>query len=224
MEIYFDKINIKNEFGLYVANSKGLFDLPKIKTPPQVNWQHIPGVQERDDIRVYDVRKIELQMFFLGGGPEMFQNTITQFAMLLDKPGLRLMTIDTENLLFPGSGGDEKIPLVWMIRRDGNVAINKTFNLEKMVGTFNMSLIEPSPQKIVYWVSYQSQVTITIDTEFPVDIYWNDEGKNVSYNVKSGVTKKNYFQMDSSYFVIVGRLDKIRSLNVQGAILVWDRL
>lgn len=138
-------------FGIYISESKGLFDKPKPKPRRSYDWAEYHGkVVDLSPIK-YDERKIELKGWIEG---ENWQQMVARFNLFMsefEKEGLARLIIDY---------GKE---LVYDVYLDAHTELEKTFREGSIVGIFTLKLSEPYPLKRVYkFVNYNNDDEFTM--------------------------------------------------------------
>ena len=168
VEYYINGKNFK-EFGVEVSNSPDILDTLKRKDPLEIDWPDYHGkVIDLHDPR-YEAREITLECFITASNNMNFVMWWRRFMQEFQfKSGtLRLSCVYSSAAQ----------PLVWDIYIDEKSSLDKTWNKELMVGTFEIHLIEPSPvKKVLRHISQEanSYATFRITTNGKVSVSWGD--------------------------------------------------
>ncbi len=218
MEIayYLDGVDLKS-YGVYVSASSGLISRPKIKEPVKQSWKTHHGEVIDLSKRYYESRKIVLECFIKASNKEDFLSKMNTFLQVLDIAGTRRLMVVV----------DATKPLVYEVYISDQIDPKKQWSDSKMVGTFNIEMIEPSPIKKVIKHIRAAEATktlsITISTPKVVDIYWGDG--TVTYDVlgTSQVVTHDYSTNGTYYAIVAGCIDEITSLTTTGTVL-WNKL
>ncbi|MCU7570482.1 galactose-binding protein [Riemerella anatipestifer] len=149
------------DFGVFISESKGLLDKPKLKSRRSYDWAEYHGKAVDLDKPKYDEREIELKGWVEG---ETWSQMKTNFDTLLsefDKEGLQRLVIE-----YLGNA------LVFDVYLSDGVELEKSFKEGKMVGLFTLKMKDPNPIKRVFKLigndlqlsfNAQSWVDINID-------------------------------------------------------------
>lgn len=214
---YIDGVDLK-DFGVFVSGSKGILNRPKLKTPASVSWDNYHGTAVDLQHKYYENREITLQCFIKANGKNEFIQKVAEFEAIFDKKGTNRLVIDVHPIK----------PLIYETYCADTIDIEKTWNDELMVGTFNLKLIEPEPVKRVLkhmrTNATNAVCSITMNTANKyVNIYWGDG--SVDYDVcLNNETITHEYAANGDYFtVITGDIDRITNFQTN-AIVVWNKL
>lgn len=219
LEYILDGVNLK-DFGIRVSASTGVLDLPKLKSPTEVDWPDYHGkVLDLTDKR-YSEREITLSCWCKATGKSDFAERIYNLCDHFRKDG----TIRLEITINPLK------PLVYEVYNEDGVAVSKKWHDEQMIGTFTLKLQEPDPVKRVmrhqYAGSSTKEVSVAFKSDKMVNIYWGDG--TVEQDVYGDHTGENAithsYETTGVYYVIVaGVIEEITDFNTNG-IVIWSRL
>ncbi|MDD1539396.1 galactose-binding protein [Riemerella anatipestifer] len=152
------------DFGVFISESKGLLDKPKLKSKRSYDWAEYHGKAVDLDKPKYDEREIELKGWVEGETwPQMKTNFDTLLSEL-DKEGLQRLVIE-----YLGNA------LVFDVYLSGGVELEKSFKEGKMVGVFTLKMKDPNPIKKVFKL-IGSDLQLSFNAQSWVDI--NIDGIN----------------------------------------------
>lgn len=214
---YLDGIDFK-DYGVFVAKSKGLTSRPKMKTTFKESWNSYHGSIIDLKHKYVEERTITLDCFIkTTQGKAGFVRAMHDFLAAFDKKGTHRLMVD----LHPTH------PLVFEVYLDNAIDPDKVWNDDIMVGTFQLTLKEPSPVKMVLKHIRSSAatktVTVTITTNKRVTIFWGD-GTSVEDVSGADVTITHDYEADGDYFVVIaGVIEEVESVETN-AIVVWPKI
>lgn len=217
IEYSIDGVNIKEVYGVCVADSKGVISKPKLKAPTSVSWDNYHGEVVDLYHKFYEAREITLSCFCKADSKNDFITKIMQFEQLFDKRGTQRLMISVHPIK----------PLVYEVYCKEAIEVTKTWNDRLMVGTFDLKLTEPEPVKRVLKHIRVSDATnecqITLTSEKYVNIYWGDGESTLDvYGINTMV--KHIYKDNGDFFIIVsGCVDEITEFETN-AIVVWNKL
>ena len=202
---------------IYVSESNGLLDRPKMKSPTSIDWDDYHGkIIDLTNKRVEE-REITLNCFMKANGKLDFVTKLNDFLEVFSKDGTQRLVVD----IHPTK------PLVYEVYNENGVAISKRWNDDVMVGTFTLKLKEPDPVKRV--VRHQRisdatrTLTITLTSTKAVTIHWGD-GTTSEDVYGENVTVTHTYTNNGVYYAIVsGVIEKIENFTTNG-IVVWNKL
>ena len=211
-----DGVDLK-DYGVFVSDSEGLIDRPKMKKARKESWNNYHGVMVDLQHKFVEERKITLSCFVkTENGKGEFVSGVNKFLQIFDKKGTHRLMVD----IHPTK------PLVYEVYMDDEVKVKKTWNDGLMVGTFKLTLMEPSPVKRVlkYMALPGSQdpATIKITTNKMVDVYWGD-GKVDPDVVGIKELSHTYEKAGDYYIIVAGCVDEITSFETN-SIVVWQKI
>lgn len=209
-----------DSLGVKVSGSKGLLDGLKLKDPVKVTWPDTHG--EVVDLAAprYESREIQLECFITAATPTAFILAAQAFVAAFQKAGLQRLMIDVND------GEATRKPLVYEVYLAEEVDFSKKWRASKMTGTFTLKLREPEPVKRVYKFVASAgdmQVTMTITSAEPVNVYWGDGTSRMDVVTGTGQISRTYTTEGTFYIVITGVIENITNV-VTTATLVWSRL
>lgn len=211
-----DGVDLK-EYGVYVSDSKGVVNRPKLKEMAKVSWDNYHGESVDLQHKFYEPREITLSCFIKANSKNDFITQVSKFQQLFDVNGTQRLVIDVHPIK----------PLIYEVYCQDEINVSKKWNDELMVGTFDLKLIEPEPVKrILKHIRVGDSTktcTITMTTTKMVNIYWGDG--TVDYDVSgTAITLSHVYETNGDYFpVITGCIDEITDFTTN-AIVVWNKL
>ncbi|MFX1616304.1 galactose-binding protein [Riemerella anatipestifer] len=152
------------DFGVFISESKGLLDKPKLKSRRSYDWAEYHGKAVDLAKPKYDEREIELKGWVEG---ETWSQMKTNFDTLLsefDKEGLQRLVIE-----YLGNA------LVFDVYLSGGVELEKSFKEGKMVGVFTLKMKDPNPIKKVFKL-ISSDLQLSFNAQSWIDV--NIDGVN----------------------------------------------
>ena len=211
-----DGIDLK-DYGVYVSGSDGLLDRPKMKTPMSLSWDNYHGEVVDLNHKFYESREISLTCFIKATGKGDFATKLNNFLRIFDKKGTHRLMVD----IHPTK------PLVYEIYSESAISIKKTWNDALMIGTFTLTLKEPSPVKRVLKHIRIGDATktcsITITTTKLVDIYWGDGSVSTDIYGTANTISHDFADNGEYYIIVAGCIDEIETFSTN-AIVVWNIL
>ena len=211
-----DGIDFK-EYGVYVSDSDGVLNRPKLKALANVSWDNYHGEDVDLNHKYYEPREITLSCFIKAETKNDFIAKMSRFEQVFDKKGLQRLVIDVHPIK----------PLVYEVYCKDEISVSKKWSDDLMVGTFKVKLIEPAPVKRLLKHICVSEDTkscrVQMNTHKYVNIYWGDG--SVSEDVSgSDVNISHTYAQSGEYFpLITGCIDEIEDFNTN-AIIVWNKL
>lgn len=217
IEYTIDGVNIKDAYGVCVADSKGVISKPKLKTPASVSWDNYHGEVVDLYHKFYEAREITLSCFIKAESKNDFITRVVQFEQLFDKQGTQRLMISVHPIK----------PLVYEVYCKNEISVTKTWNDRLMVGTFDLKLTEPEPVKRVLKhirVSDETkECTVTLTSNKYVNIYWGDGESDLDV-CGTNKTVKHTFKDNGDFFIVItGCIDEITDFSTN-AIVVWNKL
>lgn len=213
---FIDGVDLK-EYGVYVSGSDGLLDRPKMKTPMSLSYDNYHGEMVDLSHKFYESREISLSCFIKATGKNDFAMKLNNFLRIFDKKGTHRLTVD----IHPTK------PLVYEVYSESAISVKKMWNDALMVGTFTLTLKEPSPVKRVLKHIRSSEATktctITMTTTKMVDVYWGDGSVTADVSGAATAITHNYASDGEYNIVIAGCIDEISAFSTN-AIIVWTIL
>ena len=209
-------IDFKN-WDIYVSESIGLLDRPKMKTSFSVDWPDYHGTIVDLENKILQPREITLNCFMKAKGMLDFVTKLNDFLDVFSRPGTQRLRLD----IHPTK------PLLYEVYNEEGVAINKRWNDDLMVGTFTLKLKEPDPVKRI--VQHQrvgvdtKELTISLTSRKAVTVFWGDATKTEDV-YGTDVTISHEYTTDGVYYAIIaGVIEEIESFTTNG-IIVWNKL
>jgi len=211
-----DGVDLK-EYGIYVSDSDGVVDRPKLKEMAKVSWDNYHGEAVDLQHKFYEQREITLSCFIKANSKNDFIMKLSRFEQLFDEQGTQRLMIDVHPTK----------PLLYEVYCKDEISVAKKWSDELMVGTFKLKLFEPEPVKrILKHIRVGDSTktcTITMTTTKMVNIYWGDG--TVDYDVSgTAITLSHVYETNGDYFpLITGCIDEITDFTTN-AIVVWNKL
>jgi hypothetical protein len=211
-----DGVDFK-EYGVYVSDSDGVVNRPKLKNMASVSWDDYHGESVDLQHKFYEPREITLSCFIKANSKSDFIAKVSIFEHLFDNPGTNRLVIDVHPIK----------PLIYEVYCKDEITLFKRWSDEWMVGTFKLKLIEPEPVKRILKQVRVSEATntctITLTTQKLVNIYWGDGW--VDFDISGeNLTVSHHYAQNGDYFpVITGCIDEISTFTTN-AIIVWNKL
>lgn len=208
------------DFGVFVSDSDGVVDRPKMKKPRTDSWDDYHGDVVDMTHKYVESRTITLSCFIKANDRADFMDKLFRFEQLFDAAGLHRLMIDV------GSK-----PLVYEVYNSGGIAVTKKWNDGLMVGTFKIKLVEPEPVKRVlkHYVTDNAGsnvCTIVMKATKYLNVYWGDGTADIDVCGDSSEAKTithTYSAVGEYYPVITGCIDEIESFTTS-SIIVWNKL
>ena len=211
-----DGIDFK-EYGVYVSESEGVVNRPKLKNPASASWDNYHGESVDLQHKFYEPREITLSCFIKANSKTDFITKMFTFAQQFDRKGTNRLVIDVHPVK----------PLIYEVYCKDEIAVSKKWNDDLMVGTFKLKLIEPEPVKRILKHTRVSEATktctITLTTQKLVNIYWGDGLIDYDISGENLTITHNYAQSGDYFPVITGCVDEISAFTTN-AIIVWNKL
>lgn len=205
------------EYGVFVSDSDGILNRPKLKQLASVSWDNYHGEDVDLNHKYYEAREITLSCFIKVQTKNDFIVQMSRFEQQFDKRGLHRLVIDVHPIK----------PLIYEVYCKDEISVSKKWNDELMVGTFKLKLIEPQPVKRVLKHIRISEATktcsINISTHKLVNIFWGDGSVDEDIS-GSNIAVSHKYKENGEYFpVITGCIDEIEAFQTN-AIIVWNKL
>ena len=202
--------------GVYVSGSSGIVDSPKRKPVPETKWDDYHGASVDLSHKLYDQRKITLNCFIIADSKDDFVVKLLKFRHIFDKPGYHRLMIEAV------SGK----PLIYEVYSQDEIAVSKKWSESQMVGTFDLRLTEPQPEKKVLAFGATAEAkTCTIKMNSPkmIDVFWGDG--EVAYDVSGqSIDLSHTYKANGDYYIaVVGCIDEIVSIETN-AKTIWNKL
>jgi hypothetical protein len=211
-----DGVNFK-AYGVYVSDSEGVVNRPKLKNMATVSWDNYHGESVDLQHKFYEPREITLSCFIKANSKNEFINKASTFEQLFDNPGTNRLVIDVHPVK----------PLIYEVYCKDEITLAKKWNDELMVGTFKLKLVEPEPVKRILKHMRISEATktctITLTTQKLVTVYWGDGLVDFDISGVNLTLSHNYAKGGEYFPVITGCIDEITAFKTN-AIIVWNKL
>lgn len=187
VEYYINGKNFK-DFGVEVAKSDGLVSGLRRKDPLRLDYPDYHGEVLSLSRPRYEAREISLECFIVANSNVSFVMMMNRFIDEFHfKDGVQRMEVVY---------GDSARPLVYDVYMNESIDVDKTWNQKIMVGTFTLTLVEPSPVKRILRHVCQSAgySTFQITTNKKIDVSWGDGDTHCEYSTNG----TNWEQRDKS--------------------------
>ncbi len=214
-----DGVDFK-DFGVYVSDSDGVVDRPKMKSPRSDSWDNYHGEVVDMTHNYVEPRTITLSCFIKANNRLDFMDKMFQFEQAFATSGFHRLMIEV---------GAK--PLVYNVYCPDAITVSKKWNDGLMVGTFKLKLTEPEPVKRVLKhyvsdISGSNVCTIVVKSAKYLNIYWGDG--SVDYDVcgdsaNAKTITHTYSATGEYYPVITGCIDEITSFTTS-SIIIWNKL
>jgi len=209
-------VDFKN-WGIYVSDSNGLLDRPKMKAPLTIDWDNYHGEVVDLTSKRFESREITLSCFMKATGKIDFVTKLNSFLDVFAADGTQRLMVD----IHPTK------PLVYEIYNEDGIAISKRWNDDLMVGTFTLKLKEPDPVKRVVRHQRISDTTktlsITVTSSKALTIHWGDGTKTEDVYGTAVTVTHEYAGEGIYYAVVAGVIEDITDFTTNG-IIVWNKL
>lgn len=164
-------INGKNfkDYGVSISQSDGLFYILKIKNLEKYDWKEYHGHSINLDVKKTEARTISLKGFIIGDDWKDMRDKFYSLFSELDKKGTQRYMIEPFGMT----------PLYYEVYRENEINLTKTFKDGKMVGIFDLQLIEPNPKKRILKIN-TDEVNLKIIGETVAEIFWGNGTKTLT--------------------------------------------
>lgn len=211
-----DGVDFK-EYGVYVSDSDGILNRPKLKPLASISWDNYHGEDVDLNHKYYEAREITLSCFIKARDKMDFLTKVTAFEQLFDSRGLHRLVIDVHPTK----------PLIYEVYCKDEIGLSKKWNDGLMVGTFKLKLVEPQPVKRVLKhirvLDNTKTCSITLSTHKFVNIFWGDGTVDEDVSGQNITVSHDYAESGEYYPVITGCIDEIEAFRTN-AIVVWNKL
>ncbi|MBQ0159897.1 MAG: phage tail family protein [Bacteroidales bacterium] len=232
-----DGVNF-SDYSVYVSGSDGLIDGLQAKERVGVDYPDYHGtVVDLSNTR-FESREIKLDCFIEAKDNFEFVEKVRRFLAVFQRDGFHRLSV-----IYASSAK----PLVYDVYLQDSVEIDKTWNQKTMVGTFSITLIEPSPVKVVLRHVGYGYGMFRVTSRKMFDVTWDDvnegceistDGVNWSHRNTScdlsgtGLFVRHFYQEGSHDIIIHGVVEDMTDLqtsfgiddNEKNDIVVWSRL
>jgi hypothetical protein len=210
-----DGIDFK-DFGVYVSDSEGVVNRPKLKQQEAQSWDDYHGTTIDLEHKFYEPREITLSCFIRANDRYDFANKLLIFEEIFNRKGTQRLTINA----LPAK------PLIYEIYCKDEITVSKKWNNSLMVGTFKLKLIESEPVKRllkhIYSNENQKASIVVVSSEKLFNIYWGDGKADFDLHGTEKTMIHDYEQQGEYYPLITGDIDKI-TLFVTNDIIIWNK-
>lgn len=204
------------QWGVYVTDSSGIIDRPKLKTPPSASWDNYHGEDVYLDSLYFEPREITLSCLIVASSPSDLILKALLLEQRLSLKGLHRLAIE----IVPDK------PLVYEVYCKEAITISKRLEEGQCLGTFSLKLTEPQPLKRVLrytTATNRGECSIQISTPKFVNIYWGDGTATEDVRGNNQTIKHKYTAGEVHYPIISGCIDEITALTTN-ATIVWEKL
>ena len=213
---YIDGIDFK-DYGVYVSDSEGIVNRPKLKNMATVSWDNYHGESVDLNHKFYESREIILSCFIKANSKSEFISKVSYFEQIFDKTGTNRLMIYVNPYK----------PLIYEVYCKDEMAILKKWSDDLMIGTFKLKLIEPEPVKRILKYIRKDEATKRCIIEFKtiklVNIYWGDGTTVFDVSGENVDLSHNYLKNGEYFIVLTGCIDEITNF-VTNAIIIWNKI
>jgi hypothetical protein len=213
---YLDGVNFK-DWDIYVSESDGILDRPKLKTPLKMDWDDYHGEIIDLTRKRIEARDITLKCWMKASGKMEFITKLNNFMDMFQSNGTQRLLID----IHPTK------PLIYQIYNQDGISISKRWNDSLMVGTFTLKLREPDPVKRIVRHQRISEgtktLTIAVSSSRALTVYWGDGTQTDDVYGQNVTVSHTYTNEGIFYAVISGVIEDITAFSTNG-IIVWNKL
>ncbi|MDR2652267.1 MAG: LamG domain-containing protein [Prevotellaceae bacterium] len=210
-----DGIDFK-DFGVFVSDSEGILNRPKLKQQESQSWDNYHGATVDLEHKFYESREITLSCFIKANDRHDFANKIIAFEDAFKKQGTQRLTINA----LPTK------PLIYEVYCKDEITVSKKWNSALMVGTFKLKLVEPEPVKRllkhIYSSDYQNRSLVLITSQKLLNIYWGDGSADFDLSGNEKIISHKYKKKGEYYPLITGDIDDI-TLFATNDIVIWNK-
>lgn len=204
-------LNFQN-VGVYVSDSNGLLDNLTLKEMPRYDWPDYHGeIVDLSRLR-YQPRTISLSCFIQASDVDEFIEKLNLFLGQFTRSGtqrLRVLVHSTK-------------PLVYEVYLRDAINLKKKWSDRDMVGTFELTLIEPEPIKRVLQFG-AGTASITLTTSQVVSIHWGDQTHTYDVFGTNKTITHTYSTPGPHEIIVAGVIDEITSFSSNATVL-WSKL
>ena len=223
---FINERDIKTTFGVYVAASEGVLDLPKIKDFTKQDWHEYHGtLVDLDPPKLQD-REITLDCWIAAENQLDFVQKLNLFYAEFLKGGFKRLRIEItdDNLVTP-------IILIYDTYLKDSVKITKTWHPGSQQGKFKIKLAEPNPQKKILKFTATALAptcSFEITTPMAVIITWGDNTLTEEVHTDSnGFECIHTYTAPGTYYIsIAGMINEITALTIDTTTtsVLWEIL
>lgn len=201
-----------NAYGVSVSESKGLLDNLELKDPARFEWPDYHG--EVIDLAAprYQARTITLSCFLAADNTDDFIEKLSAFLAQFQKKGTQRLKVNAYSIK----------PHVYEVYLSQGINLNKKWSDDTMIGTFELTLVEPEPVKRV--LSFGTgQVSITLTTAKIVNIHWGD-GTHTYDVYGTNLTVTHTYQTAGPHEIIISGVIEDITAFTSTATILWNLL
>lgn len=211
--------NIKDMYGVCVAESQGVIGRPKLKKRDVASWDNYHGEVIDLEPKYYEPREIVLGCFIKADSKMDFINKVQAFSSVFDNKGTQRLMIDVV----------PERPLIYEVYCKDEIEIVKKWSEDNLVGTFKLKLIEPEPVKRVlsHNAKANSICTFRVTTSKLINVYWGDGKANYDISGNNIAVSHTYSGSGLFYPIITGCIDEIVNFSINSTTatkIVWNKL
>lgn len=199
-------------YGISVSESKGILENLSMKDPVRYEWPDYHGEILDLSAPRYQPRTITLSCFLLADNVDDFIEKINSFLAQFQKPGTQRLKLNAYSVK----------PHVFEVYLPGSINLSKKWSDADMVGTFELTLVEPEPVKRVLLFG-AGVVTITLSSSKALAIHWGDGSHTYDvFGVNKTVTH-TYSTQGPHDIIIAGVIEDITAFSSNATVL-WNKL
>lgn len=217
---FINEKNIKSTFGVYVAASEGVLDLPKIKDFTKQDWYEYHGTIVDLAPPKLQNREITLDCWITAANQLAFVQKINALYQEFLKSGYKRLRVEI---------GDDVPPLIFDTYLADSIKITKKWSPGSQQGKFKIKLSEPNPQKRIFkFIASGRKLTCTlqIKTDMAATITWGDNTRTDEVIAGSWYHVSHIYSRAGEYYIsISGMITNLdTSYNHENTQLIWQML
>lgn len=234
IKYYIDGIYIM-DYNIHIEASKGLLDFPGIKDKTTANYADSDGVYVDLSKGMLKPRSITLKCTSVCDHDKLTKDSgyiytaknINRFAGILRSEGLHRLEVVSDT--------NYNKRLVYDVYLNGDISIDKGAMDERVsIAEFEVNLIEPFPNKIVYKVNAPNgliYVDVSVNKSALIDISWGDKGRNYNELIVDDKAITHTYEFGGEYYIIIsGDIESINGISFKSSggeisnVEVWKSL
>ena len=216
---FINEKNIKSDFGVYVAASEGVLDLPKIKATTVQDWHEYHGTLVDLEPPKLQEREITLDCWITAPSQIDFIEKLNLFYAEFLKGGFKRLRIEI---------GDDVPPLIYDTYLKDSIKITKQWGDGSQQGKFKIKLAEPNPQKkILKFTAAAGALTCSLHIQTPMSVIitWGDNTRTEEI-FSDGFDAVHTFAEPGIYYISIGGvISEITDLEIdEQTEIIWQIL
>lgn len=199
-------------YGIGVSESKGIIDNLQMKDPVRYEWPDYHGeILDLSNPR-YQPRTINLSCFLAADNADDFIEKVNAFLAQFQKRGTQRLKLNAYSVK----------PHVFEVYLPGSINLNKKWSDADMIGTFELSLVEPEPVKRV--LSFGTGlVSITLTSAKVLAIHWGDGSHTYDVFGTNRTITHDFTTPGPHEIILTGVIEDITDFTSTATIL-WNKL